>query len=42
LYIHKWLSGDKVLNRLIKIEDKYSKFMSRFGEYPAIVITRKE
>ncbi len=42
LYIHKWLFGDKILNKLIKIEDKYSKFMSRFGEYPAIVITKKE
>jgi len=40
LYIHKWLFGKQILNKLIKIEDKYSGFMSTFGEYPAIVITK--
>jgi len=42
LYIHNWLFGINILNKLINIEDKYSKFMSRFGEYPAIVITKKK
>ena len=40
LYIHKWLFGEKILNKLIQIEDKYSKFMGIFGEYSAIVITK--
>ena len=42
LYIHNWLFGKQILDKLIKIEDKYSKFMSTFGEYPAIVITKKK
>lgn len=42
LYIHKWLFGKQILNKLIKIEDKYSKFMSKFGEYPTIVITKRK
>jgi len=41
LYIHKWLFGKQILDKLIEIEDKHSKFMSTFGEYPAIVITKK-
>jgi ubiquinone/menaquinone biosynthesis C-methylase UbiE len=41
LYIHKSLFGAKILERLMKIEDTRSKFMSRFGEYAAIVITKK-
>lgn len=41
LYIHNWLFGRKFLDRLINIEDKYSRFMSTFGEYPAIVITKR-
>lgn len=40
LYIHKCLYGRKILNKLIQIEDKYSKLMSKLGEYPAIVITK--
>lgn len=42
LYIHKGFFGEKILNRLIRMEDKYSKFMSKFGEYPAIVITKRK
>lgn len=42
IYIHKWLFGKKILNCLIKIEDKQSKFMSTFGEYAAIVITKRK
>jgi len=41
LYIHNWLFGKKMLDKLIKIEDKRSEFMSKFGEYPAIVITKR-
>jgi ubiquinone/menaquinone biosynthesis C-methylase UbiE len=41
LYIHKLLFGKQILNKLIEIEDKYSRFMSHFGEYPAIIITKK-
>jgi len=40
LYIHKWFFGKKFLEKLSQCEDKYSKFMSTFGEYPAIVITK--
>jgi len=39
-YIHKWLFGKEVLNILSRIEEKHSKFMGKFGEYPAIVITK--
>ncbi len=42
LYIHKWLFGEAILNKLIALENKYSKFMSTFGEYPAIVITKRK
>jgi ubiquinone/menaquinone biosynthesis C-methylase UbiE/uncharacterized protein YbaR (Trm112 family) len=42
LYIHKWLFGEKILKKLLKIEEKHSKFMSRFGDYPAIVITKRK
>jgi len=41
LYIHKWLFGEKMLDKLIRIEDKYSTFMGKFGDYPAIVITKR-
>ena len=41
LYIHKFLNGENLLNGLMKIEDKYTKFMGKFGEYPAIVITKQ-
>lgn len=42
LYIHKWFFGEAMLNKLIAFENKYSKFMSTFGEYPAIVITKRK
>lgn len=42
IFIHKWLFGRSILNKLISIEDKYSKFMGIFGEYPAIVITKNK
>lgn len=41
IYIHDWLFGKQILNWLIKIEDKHSKFMSKFGDYPAIVISKR-
>ncbi len=41
IYIHKWLFGKHILDKLMAIEDQYSKMMSRFGEYPAIVITKR-
>ena len=41
IFIHEWLFGRLILNKLTKIEDKYSKFMGIFGEYPAIIITKK-
>jgi ubiquinone/menaquinone biosynthesis C-methylase UbiE len=42
LYIHKWFFGEKILDQLSRTEDKHSKFMSTFGEYSAIVITKLE
>ncbi len=42
IYVHKWLFGEKILDNLIKIEDKYSSFMSKFGEYSAIVFTKRK
>jgi ubiquinone/menaquinone biosynthesis C-methylase UbiE/uncharacterized protein YbaR (Trm112 family) len=42
LYIHKWLGGKKILDWLTKMEDQHSKYMSTFGEYPVIVIDKKE
>jgi len=41
LYIHKWLFGSEILKQLMRIENKYSKFMGIFGAYPAILITKK-
>jgi len=41
LYIHKGILGKNILEKLARIEEKYSKFMSKFGEYPAIVITKQ-
>jgi ubiquinone/menaquinone biosynthesis C-methylase UbiE/uncharacterized protein YbaR (Trm112 family) len=41
LYIHKWFFGRAILKRLQEFEDKHSKFMGTFGDYPAIVITKK-
>lgn len=42
VYIHKWFFGKQILNKLIKIEEKHSRFMSTFGDYPAIVITKRK
>ncbi|MFN8206227.1 MAG: class I SAM-dependent methyltransferase [Bacteroidales bacterium] len=42
LYIHPWLFGKQILAGLLKLEDRYSKFMSRIGEYAAIVITKRD
>lgn len=42
IYIHKWLFGKKLLDKLRRIEDKYTKFMSTFGEFAAIVITKRK
>lgn len=42
IFIHKCFFGRQILDRLIKLENKYSKFMSTFGEYAAIVIIKKK
>jgi hypothetical protein len=42
VYVHQWLDGERLLNKLMCLEDKYSKFMSTFGEYSAIVITKRK
>jgi len=42
LYIHNLFFGKQILDRLISIEERYSRFMSTFGEYPAIVITKRK
>ena len=42
IFVHKALLGKQLLDKLIKIEDKHSRFMSKFGEYSAIVITKKQ
>lgn len=41
LFIHKKFGGKKILEKLQKIENKHTKFMSTFGEYAAIVITKQ-
>ncbi len=41
-YIHKWLSGERILNRIRQLEDKNTGFMGTFGEHPAIVITKEK
>ena len=41
LYIHRWFFGKRILKKLTEIEEKHNKFMSTFGDYPAIVITKK-
>ncbi|MFW5707062.1 MAG: class I SAM-dependent methyltransferase [Bacteroidota bacterium] len=42
IYIHKWLGGESILRKLSSLENKYSRFMGIFGEYPAIVITKSK
>lgn len=41
IFIHERLGGQKILAKLTELEEKYSTFMSTFGEYPAIVIKKK-
>lgn len=41
LFIHKLFFGEKILNMLIKIEDRYSKLLGKHGDYPVIVIDKK-
>jgi ubiquinone/menaquinone biosynthesis C-methylase UbiE len=40
IYIHKKLWGEKILDKLMKLEDKNSRFLARHGEYPLIVIKK--
>lgn len=40
LFIHEKLGGKKILNWLMKSEDKYSKFWGIIGEYPVIRINK--
>jgi ubiquinone/menaquinone biosynthesis C-methylase UbiE/uncharacterized protein YbaR (Trm112 family) len=40
LYVHNWFFGKQFLDKLMKIEEKRTRCMSKFGEYPAIVITK--
>ena len=40
LYVHKILKGKNLLSWLMKMEDKYSKFLGVFGDYPVIVIKK--
>lgn len=42
IFIHRKFFGRKILDKLIAVENEHSKFMSTFGEYAAIVITKKE
>lgn len=42
IYIHKVIFGKQILDKLMKLEDRYSKFMSTFGDYPVIVITKRK
>lgn len=41
IYIHEKLGGKKILKLISDLEDKHSKFMSTFGEYAAIVISKE-
>ncbi len=40
-YIHSGLGGKKLLNWLKNSEDKYPGFWARFGEYPVIVLRKR-
>ena len=42
LFIHRNFFGKKILTKLKHVEEKYSKLMGLFGDYPAIVITKKK
>ncbi len=41
LYVNSWLFQEKFLEKLSRWEEKYSGFLGRHGEYPAIVIEKK-
>ena len=41
IFIHDWFFGKKILKWLANFEEKHSKFMAFFGEYPTIVISKK-
>lgn len=41
IFIHKYFFGERILALLSRIEEKHSRFMGRFGDYPVIVITKK-
>ena len=41
LYIHSWLGGKKILQLLSQLENKYSKFFGKFGEYAVILIKKQ-
>ncbi len=41
VYIHKWLWGKQILNRLRHLEEKYPEWFGRHGAYPVIVIRKK-
>ena len=40
-YIHKWFFGKQILDMIYKLEEKFPKFLGRFGQYPLIVIRKK-
>ena len=42
VFIHKGLGGEKILRKLQQLEDKYPKFFGAIGDYPIIVIEKKE
>lgn len=39
-YIHKGIWGKQILDMIYKLEEKFPKFLGRFGQYPLIVITK--
>lgn len=40
VYIHDWLFGKQILQKIKKLEEKHPKLMGRLGDYPVIVITK--
>lgn len=42
MYVHRLLGGKYLLNKLQYWEEKHNKFLGKYGEYPAIVITKTE
>ena len=41
-YIHKWLFGTKILDGILRLEEKYDKWLGKNGAYPLIVIRKKK